>query len=528
MARIVSAARGAVSFLRISTWIAAVGLCAVSVARAETTGNFIACQLRAYDSSARFVAPESSNASLSRTLPPSVASGTDGGEDADALSWVAACPRGAVPKSLTIDSFRPSGEPLDGLRAVTLAPAPCPPDVPKSLECAVTPPIRATVDIADRAYPTALGRSLCAEVGGKIVVSVEGGSRASLLVGGPRLESAQNADRYRGRLRFHVVRASPGGSAAVGGDDEGARSVARAEARTASMIWGQCGVHFGPDSELEVEVVDPPPSYLIAVGCDVGLPASGGVVAFGAGDKPFHVATRAGDPPTVVAHAVAHALSAAGFAAVVSPNARIQPGALRTADVLVRDHQGSLVDVTALPGEPLSSDATLGVCLGSVTTSDGITHFDDQDAISGTLEERTLVKAYEDGDPSTIDVFVIPSFGKTGRIGESFIDMDGSGIQNVVIVDRGGIRAGSRSYALAHEIGHVLLDLPGHPDDFGVDRPWELMDADAADATVFGPRRLSFEDCKRAVRQSGPGSAARLLVPWPLHEQKAKQILRAK
>ena len=69
---------------------------------------------------------------------------------------------------------------------------------------------------------------------------------------------------------------------------------------------------------------------------------------------------------------------------------------------------------------------------------------------------------------------------------------------------------------LAHELGHVLLDLPGHPDDFGVDRPSDLMDADAADPSIFGPRRLSSAECERAVRQSGPGAAVPLLEPWPL------------
>jgi hypothetical protein len=158
--------------------------------------------------------------------------------------------------------------------------------------------------------------------------------------------------------------------------------------------------------------------------------------------------------------------------------------------------------------------------VGEVNLGDGLSHFEDLDAAAGTVEERTLVRAYQDDDPSTIDVFIVPSFSKTGRIGESFIDADGSGIQNAVIVDRAAIRSGARSYALAHEIGHVLLDMPGHPDDFGVDRPWLLMDA--ADPTIFGPRRLSVGDCERAVVQSGPGSNVPLLEPWPLYKSKSR------
>ena len=63
---------------------------------------------------------------------------------------------------------------------------------------------------------------------------------------------------------------------------------------------------------------------------------------------------------------------------------------------------------------------------------------------------------------------------------------------------------------------HVLLDQPGHPDDFGVDTPTRLMDADAVNPTAFGPRRLEREECARAVRQSGEKTPSALLSPWPL------------
>ena len=56
----------------------------------------------------------------------------------------------------------------------------------------------------------------------------------------------------------------------------------------------------------------------------------------------------------------------------------------------------------------------------------------------------------------------------------------------------------------------------------GVDRPSALMDADAADPSIFGPRRLSIDDCERAVRQSGPGVAIPLLEPWPMTSNKAR------
>lgn len=493
------------------------------VVLADRTLDVAVCDAQALDSSGAPLNLAVSHASLSRTLPAALSVAGEA-TDRDALVWRLVCPKSYLPTSVRFVSIRPNGEPLDAIESVSLSSEPCPGARDDRWECGRTQPIRATADLVDRQHPAISGRSLRAEVGGRIVVEAEGRKAASIRVGGPRETSLGPVERYRGRLRFHVVRTGSSGQAAVGIKDSVARSVARDEARTASMLWGQCGIHFGADDQVMVDVVDPPPRFLIAIGCDVGLPASGGVISFVVDSVPIHVPTRSGDSPVATAHAVAAAANAAGLSATVSTNARILPGALRTADVLVRRTNGELADVRSIPSVPLSSDSTLGVCLGDVNLGDGLSHFEDVDAAAGTVEERTLVRAYQDDDPSTIEVFIVPSFSKTGRIGESFIDADGTGIQNAVIVDRAAIRSGARSYALAHEIGHVLLDMPGHPDDFGVDRPWVLMDADAADPTIFGPRRLSVDDCERALVQSGPGSAVPLLEPWPLYKTRAKEL----
>ncbi len=65
----------------------------------------------------------------------------------------------------------------------------------------------------------------------------------------------------------------------------------------------------------------------------------------------------------------------------------------------------------------------------------------------------------------------------------------------------------------AHELGHVLLDEAFHPDNLGTDRPWLLMDADARQGRVTGPKRLSDEECAKARRRSGPGAYPVLLKP---------------
>ena len=458
-----------------------------------------------------------SHAAVSRRLP-SAAPSNDAPErpDADAMRWLLAGPAAALPEAVTLTSTKPNGAVLDTIPSVTLEPVTCPPDLPPALTCRATPLGFAVADVIDRSRAAESARWIQAEVGGRLVLSSDGRKVASVRVGGPRVTAVGPIERLRGHLRVHVFRTARGGMPAIGGDEAGARALARNEVEVASLLWGQCGIHFGPPSGQEIAVHDPPPVYLLAVGCDAGMPASGGELRFSVAGRRVRVATRAGQRPVEVASAVVRALAAAGVSASVSPNPTTLGAPFGTADVIVRRPDGALAELHADGAAPLSSDPSLTACFGEVDFADGIEHFTDVDAPAGTVEERALVKAFDDGDPTTIDVFVVPAFAGAGRIGESFVHDPGASIQNVVILDRAGIRAGARSFVLAHELGHVLLDLPGHPDDFGVDRPSDLMDADAADPSMFGPRRLSIAECERAFRQSGPAAAIPLLEPWPL------------
>jgi hypothetical protein len=133
----------------------------------------------------------------------------------------------------------------------------------------------------------------------------------------------------------------------------------------------------------------------------------------------------------------------------------------------------------------------------------------------GTQEERALLRSFDDGDARSVEVLVVPELDGGQRIGESFIVSTGSSLSSSVLIDRSAIGAGARSFALAHELGHVFMAMPGHPDDFGVDQPWSLMDADVADGTIFGPRHLSLADCERAATQSGPQSPVPVLSAVP-------------
>ncbi|MEZ4223786.1 MAG: hypothetical protein R3B13_22750 [Polyangiaceae bacterium] len=452
--------------------------------------------------------PATQHAALSRTLPAPLGSGSD----PDAVRVVLMGAREDLPTRVKVESVDQVGKPLDHLGEVALGSLPCPEAAGEGEACVASPWLRLTADEIDRSHPALARRSLRGEVGGRLRVSLVEGAIASVRIGGPRTSSGV-LDRYRVRVRAHLVREAAGGTPPLGGTEAGARALMSAELGRASGIWGQCGVSLGAERDFDIRVVDPPRTSLVAVGCGQGLPASGGSLRIDVEGKPIAVEVEAGTTPLEAAAALARAVAAAGLTARVIPNPRAPRSALPTADVSVTGRDGKPAEVG---GEALSTDRTLAVCLGRVDLSDGLSHFSDFDAVSGTVEERALIRALADDDPASIELVVVPSFAGSGRIGESFIYADGGSIRNVIIIDRAAIVAGARSHTVAHELGHILLDMPGHPDDYGVDHPGDLMDADAAEPSLFGPRRLSVAECERAVRQSGPSAPLPLMTHWPL------------
>jgi hypothetical protein len=455
------------------------------------------------------------HASLERTPPARIDQDIEQVvDDPDALRIVLSSPGGTSLGPVSLEAVSAEGTTLDTMAELRLERIACDGGrVGEELVCLASPLVRFVVDDVDRRHPLVASRSIKAEVGGALVVrDAKGKKLQAIRVAGPRQTTAGPMGRYRVAIRPIVMRLALGGAPAVGGTDTGALNAIRQELGVASATWGQCGMTFGPVAQMDVKLVNPPPPYLVALGDDVGLPASGGDVRLRVEGKPVTFSTKKGWSTRQAALELQRAVEAAGFKAAISENARISSGAAPSVDVALRRADGQLASAELVS----SSDATMSVRLGSVDLSDGLQHFGDTDSVAGTLEERALVKAVDDGDPRTIEVIVIPFFGSGGRIGESFIGSDGSSMRNVVIIDRAGVRARRTSLTLAHELGHVILDEPGHPDDYGTDTPTLLMDSDASDASPFGPRRLPAEDCARALRQSGPGSRTPLLAEWKL------------
>jgi hypothetical protein len=195
----------------------------------------------------------------------------------------------------------------------------------------------------------------------------------------------------------------------------------------------------------------------------------------------------------------------------VTLNPATEFGAGRSADVVVRRPDGALVTLEPDGDHRLSTDGRQQVAIGRVDLGDGLEEFDNMTATAGTLEERTLLKAVTDGDSSTLDLVLVGSFTSGTRQGEAFIEGDGGAIVNVVILDRNGLKQQRAAWTQSHEIGHVLLDQPFHPDNVGPDRPWLLMDADTSLAQVTGPKRLTGAECLRVRNRSGVHAQPSLL-----------------
>jgi hypothetical protein len=484
------------------------------------THRFAVAEMWLMDGQDRHIESSKSHASFQR-LPPDRLGNNPYGRtsDSDALRFILIAPRDDLPPIVRLTTRDPSGGATDSLESVTMGSVPCPLETSPELACGSTVPIRLVPDEIDRNHPTTVERSLRASLGGavELALPMSGRQLGSVRVGGPRHTSIGPIVRYRGRLRVFLVRPTVGGPPPIGSDDVGALALARSEVAQASALWAACGIGFGPPSDLEATVVDPPRTHLIALGCGQAMAsATNGRIHLKVDGHDISVPIDSNVTPAGAARVLASAIVKAGFVARVSDNPAIGATSLGTSDVIVRRRTGELALVEPPASGPLMTDPWLTVCLGRVDLEDGLQHFGDVDAIAGTIEERALIKAFDDGDPATIEVFVIPSFASGGRIGESFIGADGGSVRNVLIEDRAALRADRASFALAHELGHVLLDEPGHPDDFGRDTPSRLMDADATNGTAFGPRRLLVDECVRALRQSGPSATVPLLRPWPL------------
>lgn len=351
-----------------------------------------------------------------------------------------------------------------------------------------SPWLRLALDELDE---RASGRTLRAELRDRVEMEFMGGAAQSLRVGRPAHESGPLATRSV-PIRVHVLRVD--GRPVVGGNDAGALAIARQQVEIANEVWGQCLLYF----ELaELRIEDPPTSAVLSIADGDGLPAAGGLIRFRADGQPVTVRTEPGESPLEVAERVRRALSERGFDAQVHRIPRTEYGAGPAADVVVRSPAGRAT-LSQDGDHPLGTDARQRVRIGAVDLGDGLQEFDNRNSMGGTLEERALVIPTRGDEGGMLELYIVNGFTGGTRQGEAFIPGDRGPLHHTVIIDRRGVALGRSAWTAAHEIGHVLLDQPFHPDDLGPDRPWLLMDSNGNEPTVLGPKRLTPAECARA------------------------------
>lgn len=367
--------------------------------------------------------------------------------------------------------------------------------------------------VSDRVLRVALGDAVRATY-----VDAAGRAASTSLRVIPSAAAGGERVLYRGRLRVRVLRNTVGGTPSVGASEADGLRLAREQVEIANEAWAQCGLTFGPPESADVAVVDPPVSALLAIADGDGLPAAGGgTIRFTVAGRAIRaVSTRAHERPLGTALRLADAVRALGFVAQVFENMPTEFATGRSADLVVRARDGTPAVLAREGDAPLSTDPRQTARLGRVQLDDGLQEFENMTAVVGTLEERTLLRLLADDDPGTVDLLVIDHFTGHTRQGEAFIEGDGGTLVNALVLDRNGVRQEREAWTQAHELGHVLLNQPFHPDNVGPDRPWLLMDADASLGLVTGPKRLTREECARVLVESGPDARPALLSRQPV------------
>ncbi|MFT5357972.1 MAG: hypothetical protein ACI9KE_005209 [Polyangiales bacterium] len=359
-----------------------------------------------------------------------------------------------------------------------------------------SPWLRLVSDALEESAPGAARQLLHVHVGDQVEASVLDATQ-SLRVGRPDVERGDSAVRH---LELALTLLAPRGSPAVGGAPEAALRLSSHLVQSVADAWSPCLVHVRHTARLSA----PPPPALLSVSDEDGLPArGGGAFHFQAGVELINVESVAGDSPFQSAERIAEELRAHSFSADVLRVPATTFGAGPGADIVVRDDQGFLVHLRRDPEHALSSDARQSLDIAEVHLADGLAAFDNHRP-GGTLEERALVALLRDDDPRTVDVFVIGAFTGSPRQGEAFIPSDVGPAAGAVIIDRRGAAYARTAWTLAHEVGHVLLNDPFHPDNFGPDTPHRLMDSNRHDGTLEGPRRVTPEECARVRSSTTP------------------------
>ena len=374
------------------------------------------------------------------------------------------------------------------------------PDAPE-LNCVSSPRVLLVPEAIEEPDAPAGTLAMEARLGGRLAVAIG----ATELASAPVCRPGGAACGFAVRIRPVLVRSSPGGSSVFQGTPGAVREAFRERLERVLRPWESCGIRPLIDP---VRIVDPPTKTLLSFGLPFGLVSDGReTLAIQLRHTATALALPAGMVPAAAAKYVHHALKELGVTTELVFRPRLAHEQHASAELLVGSLDGGNLRVER-PGR-------MGLEATHVELRDGLEHFDDARAATGSQEERALLLPIVDTDAATVEVVAVPFFSDGRRLGESFVALDDPALVNVIVVDRAGLAASRTSHVVAHELGHVLLRTGDHPDEGSRDRPRLLMDSDASDGSRFGPRLVTRSECERVIHQ-GTSEPYRVLFPFEI------------
>lgn len=364
------------------------------------------------------------------------------------------------------------------------------------------------IEVVDDPLSKALGEPrLFALAGDRVVVkaSTAGGVKPPPLVLESAAVSSSGAplSTEKLNLKVTVMRDGSEGRLAVGKDPVDARRAMWFQLRVVDEVLSQCGLRVPDIVDVPFSVADPPRGSLLVIGDPWGLASNGGLVRLKIEDEqlgPWRLPKNL--TPAQTARALASRLSKRGYRAEVHVHPRVPSGNEGPADIAVYSRTRDALTVTAWPNAPVSTDEAQPIDLGRVTPCDGLDPYDYGREHIGTVEERALIELMGgQREKGRIEIIAVSRFACREKLGEAFLGSVNPNLGDTVIIDaRAALRA-RHAFVLAHELGHVLLQSLGHPQDPPESSQTNLMSWDTS-AGLDGPRRLTRRQCDSIRRKA--------------------------
>jgi hypothetical protein len=256
-------------------------------------------------------------------------------------------------------------------------------------------------------------------------------------------------------------------------------------------VLGQCGISVDTEEPGSMAYVEAPKQTFVSLGSELGILPTELEVSIEDEGRLFSRFGLAGMRiPLLAAQNLAAFLETQGLSCRVIENSPRPSRAHSGADLSCIRADGTPARLRIEAQPPFADIMTAEVVLG-----DGLTCYTQDLGSSGSPEQRALILGLWPSPPGISRLIIVDKLLCLQQLAQSFSDDPKSPLFGAMIIDRRGLARGREVFALAHELGHVLLSTPGHPED---DEPFdpELLMNSQSSSIYAGPRRIPAPLCE--------------------------------